>query len=141
MSTFPPQFGPAGGLGGATFRDSLAPGERLAAIQIASGTVIDSIQMIGQKGGSVIAHPRRGGGGGTVHVFPLDVDEFLTEVVIGYASVVNMVQLNTNKKSLWYGSWAGRICFYSLPPGFAVAGLFGFSATYLDALGVIALPP
>lgn len=85
-------------------------------------------------------HPRHGGGGGTMHTYALDVDEFIDEIVIGYDSYVNMLQVNTNKKSLWYGTWSGRICHFSLPAGFAVAGLFGSSGTYLDALGIAALP-
>lgn len=138
------RLGPVGGEGGKPFDGYTIPDDaRLTAIHIYTEWVIDALQFDyawpdREPGG----RPPVGGLGGSHHVFYLDEDEYLTGISGRCGWYIDTIRFHTNKReSPLYGGGGGERDFaLHAPPGYEVAGLFGRSDWYMDALGVTLRP-
>jgi hypothetical protein len=137
--------GPSGGVGGIHFSDAevaggfLSDGRRLVEVRIRSGALINAIQtvyvnVLGQKYES----PWHGGAGGTLSVFTLAPDEYITRVNGKYGAFMDHLEIITNKGHFkGWGGTGGQIGFvYNAPPGSKIHGFFGHSGDLLDSIGV-----
>lgn len=139
MKTF--QSGPSGGHGGKPFIDDNIPqGSRLAEIRIRAGSRLDAIQIVLEaSAGDRFAMPAHGGNGGTLEIFTLDSDEFITGISGRYGSKVDCIRIQTNKQSspTWGGAGGDADFTYLAPSGSAIGGFVGRAGDEIDAIGVL----
>ena len=139
-----PQLGPIGGLGGKPFDGYAIPdGARLTAVHIYADWVIDALQFdYVNSDGATAGRPPVGGLGGTHHVIYLDEDEYLIGISGRCGWYVDSIRFHTNKlvSDLFGGSAGEREYRLMALPGYEVAGLFGRSDWYIDALGLTLRP-
>lgn len=139
-------LGPSGGLGGKYFSGGQAAGRfssddrRLIEVRIRSGAFIDAIQTvyvnaIGQK----IVSPMHGGAGGTLSVFKLGANEYITRISGKYGWYIDSLLIETNKGRAkgWGGTGGSANYTYTAPAGYRIHGFFGRSGKFLDAIGII----
>jgi hypothetical protein len=142
--------GPSGGYGGQYFSDQNVCGQfssdnrRLVEVRIRSGVYIDAIQTVyvniaDQK----FESPLHGGTGGTLSVFKLAPDEYITRISGKYGVFIDSLQIVTNKGNVkgWGGTGGAGNYIYTAPPGSRIHGFFGRSGKFLDAVGVIIKTP
>lgn len=138
--------GPTGGFGGSEF--AMVPvghryEARLSEVRIRSGALIDAILLVYlHKDGHKTTRGWIGGSGGEESYFSLDPDEYIIAVFGTRGDLVNSLQIKTNKKtSDVFGKDDGyRSYSYVAPINTEIAGFFGRSGKYIDALGVYFRP-
>ena len=130
-----------GGSGGNAFSAQDVPsGARIAEIRVFSSDRIDSVQMIYDlPDGTALDGQRYGGSGGRLRVFRLDSDEYITAISGRYGTVIQSLQIQTNKKTspLYGGSGGSRSFQIDVPSGSQAVGFTGRAGQYLDAIGLI----
>ncbi len=133
--------GPSGGFGGQSFY--IWPGSpretmKISEIRICAGALIDSIQVVYKYDNGVeqVEGPF-GGTGGAQYVFRLDDDEYIKTISGRRDNAIHSLNIVTNKKTRTYGGNGGSENFiYSTPDNIEIAGFFGRSGKYINALGV-----
>ena len=129
-----------GGSGGNPFSAQDIPsGARIAEIRISASDRVDSVQMIYDlPDGGIVEGQRYGGSGGRLRVFRLDSDEYITGISGRYSTVIQSLQIQTNKKTspLYGGSGGSRSYQIDVPSGSRAVGFTGRAGQYLDAIGL-----
>ena len=140
----PKHLGPVGGDSGQPFDGYDIPDDaRLTAIHIFAEWVVDALRFdYVHADGATGSRPPVGGLGGQHYVFYLDDDEFLIGLSGRCGWFIDSVRFHTNKRvSDAYGGSGGERDFALMaPPEHEIAGLFGRSDWYMDALGVRVRP-
>jgi len=135
------QLGPSGGRGGGPFSDPWTD-YAISRVVVRHGVLVDSLQIQADP----TALGVHGGNGGRSAVFQLDRDEWLTEVSgvcgphDGDGFYVTAVYFGTSngRYSDAYGRGGGDWGFtYRVPDGYEIAGFWGRSGIWVDALGVM----
>jgi hypothetical protein len=144
----PGMVGPSGGAGGCPRILPIPDNASVTGVQIWSGGWIDKITLFytcpDNTRGSV---PMGGSDGKDRNLFDLQKGETITSLSGTYGRdkrpYVNSLRITTSLNRQ-YGPWGtepGPAEFtYNIPPGTQLAGLFGRSGDYVDALGVILRP-
>lgn len=130
----------AGGAGGLPFRtDPLDDNERIVAVNIWSGNVIDAIQLVASDDNVTRSLEKHGGNGGILETYNLDPDEYITGLVLQTGSVVDSLIIKTNKgESKRFGGNGGPTQIpLSIPEDSEAVGLCGKSGSLVDALGIV----
>ena len=129
-----------GGSGGGSFSDAQPPsGARVSAVRIRLGDRLDSVQMVYVLAdGSTSEGARHGGSGGTLGVFTLDSDEYITGITGRYGETIDSIQVITNKRSssLYGGGGGDRGYRIDVPGGNQAVGFTGRAGDLLDAIGL-----
>lgn len=134
--------GYSGGCGGREFQDTIPANAREAVgVIVRHGAYIDSLQMgIEKTDGTIVLLPQHGGNGGRQDIFFLATGEYITEIWGKYGSFVDSIQFRTStgRTSPRYGGTGGCANYrYNAPPGYEIAGFYGRSGAYIDAIGVV----
>lgn len=140
------KIGPWGGNGGSP-QDITEPPKRLESITISGGEVVDSIAFsyVDQAGRKHTAGPW-GGSGGNPYTIQLSASEFVKEVsgtfaVYAGVNVIHSIKLVTNVKTYGpIGREKGTPFSVPVQGNNGVAGFFGRSGKFLDAIGVYVHP-
>lgn len=135
-----------GGKGGATFTDLLAAKQQLTAINLRSGSWIDSIQGITNTGNL----PAHGGTGGTLKNITWPANEYLVRAYGRYGFInpyIGQITFVTNTGRVLGPYGAPNNFFTSImlpmqfdftaPTGNVIAGFTGRSGQFLDAVGFV----
>lgn len=134
------RFGPSGGGGGREFVDDAIPqNSKVVEVQVHAGSRVDGVQIIHEtREGVRQPLPQHGGNGGSLNVFTLDADEFITGISGRFGSRVDSLQIQTNKQSsIQFGGGGGSIDYhYEAPEGTEIVGFSGRSGSEIDAIGV-----
>jgi hypothetical protein len=136
--------GPSGGKGGAVFDEPAGFAEaqvnNIAELRVRSGAYIDSIQVVYITPRQSVQH---GGNGGTLSVFRLEPDEYITVLGGKYGDYVDSLYIQTSKgrNQRWGGSGGNAQFIYRAPKGSWIGGFLGRSGNYLDAIGVYFVTP
>lgn len=142
--------GPSGGVGGVQFSDLQISGgyssdnRRLTEIRIRSGAFVDGIQTVYEnQTGQKFESPWHGGSGGTLSVFKLEPDEFVTRISGKYGWYVDRIEIVTNKgrNKGWGGTGGAKHFIYNAPPASYIHGFGGSSGRFVDSIGVIFKTP
>jgi hypothetical protein len=130
----------AGGNGGSAFSDRNIPaGAILSEIRVRTGQRIDGIQAVYVlKDGRKLEGPMHGGNGGSLNVFRLNPDEYITGLTGRYGETVDSLTIQTNQRSsqVFGGSGGGRNFKISIPRDNMAVSLAGRSGEYLDAISL-----
>jgi len=142
--------GPTGGGDGTPFDTLEGRGAtaRPVRIRIRADRFLDAIQVDYREGGRTSTGERHGGGGGNPAELRLGRNEYVTSVSGRRGSLVDYIVIDTNqrKRALSAGYrlryFEPRSPFnaeyrFDAPEGCEIAGFFGRSGSYVDALGVI----
>ena len=134
--------GYSGGCGGAEFLDSIPAGtNEVIGVIVRSGSYVDSLQMaVRLTNGNVKLLNKHGGNGGAQSIFFLNSGEYITSMWGRYGSYVDSIQFGTSagRSSPKYGGNGGCANFYyRAPAGYEIAGFYGRSGAYIDAIGVV----
>ena len=130
--------GPSGGTGGGNFFDP-EDNQRLARVTIASGDVIDAIQVSREaKDGALVDLDPHGGSGGVGQVLNLADREHITRIDGRFGQFVNSMTITTNLgQKLTFGGAGGDADYtYQAPDGFEISGFAGRAGAFIDAIGV-----
>jgi len=134
METF--LCGPSGGTGGNRFLDDISVDLFIIAIQVWSGSYIDAIQLTFDDNSTTEKH---GGSGGSPWVTPAFLPgERVIELSGSYGDYIDSLTIRTTLQTFpaLGGGGGGKEFRYHIPDNMHIAGLFGASGSYLDALGV-----
>ena len=130
--------GPSGGTGGGNFFDP-EDNQRLARVSIASGDVIDAIQVTREASdGTLVNFDVHGGSGGTVQEVNLADREHIIRIDGRYGSFVNSMTITTDLgQQLTFGGTGGSADYtYQAPDGFEISGFAGRAGAFIDAIGI-----
>jgi hypothetical protein len=123
-----------GGSGGNAFSDDLTQSCRVGAVNIRSGSLVDSIEFIYIKpGGGTYSGGQHGGSGGTGASFKLANGESIVRVDVRSGSKVDQLKFTTNLGNV-YGPYGGNGGTPSAITG-QIGGIFGRSGSLLDNIG------
>jgi len=128
-----------GGGGGNPFDDPLGDTVRIAGLNVGSGQVVDSIQMVVKVGVETLTLQKRGGGGGTVRALDLLPGEFITKVEVNYGEVIDKVTFHIFGRAVpvSFGGRGGKFTFtLAGPDGTEVCGFHGRAGESIDCLGI-----
>jgi hypothetical protein len=131
-------LGPSGGTGGGNFFDP-EDNQRLARVTIASGDVIDAIQVTREaSNGTLVDFDPHGGSGGAAQAFNLADREHIIRIDGRYGSFVNSITISTDFGQMQtFGGTGGSADFtYQAPEGFEISGFAGRAGAFIDAIGV-----
>jgi hypothetical protein len=134
------KVGMAGGGGGQEFVDDALPNyARVLAVYVASGNVVDSVQIVVEDDRGIRhEYPMHGGDGGRLHEFTLDADEYIIGLSGRSGAWVDQLQIFTNKQSSpVYGCPGGDPFEYSLGADEEMTGFWGRAGNFVDAIGMI----
>jgi hypothetical protein len=129
-----------GGKGGSAFSDENVPrGARISEVRIRSGDMVNSIQAIYTLlDDSLMEGPVHGGDDGSLGVFSLASDEYLTGLFGQSGPSINSISIRTNKRtSQVFGGIGGNAIFdVNVPVGKETIGFEGRASNVLDAIGL-----
>ena len=133
---------PIGGGGGNLRKDPVSGSQKIIAVLISAGILIDFIQLMVYQNNSPQVLAPHGGDGGHFTVFVLANDEYLTGITGWYGSYIDSITLHTNKRtSQRFGGHGGeREYAIQANPGEQVIGLLCRSETFIHAIGAIIMP-
>jgi hypothetical protein len=133
---------PVGGSGGMLRKDPVAGVQKIIAVLVSAGILIDMLQLIVSKNGNPQALVQHGGDGGHLTPFVLDNNEYLTGITGRYSLYVNSITLHTNMRaSQRFGGDAGEREFtIKASTNEQIVGLWCRSDIYIDAIGVTTAP-
>lgn len=128
-----------GGTGGVRFDDAIAGGDAVAALWMASGRLVDSLQLRYRNGRRTARHGGTGGVGGWIDFAP---GERIVSVSGQHLRYVHHLVIGTNLRDLRSGTPAADAASFRFeaPKGMQVIGFRGRCRTYVDALGVCVAP-
>ncbi|MFH1647014.1 MAG: jacalin-like lectin [Chloroflexota bacterium] len=133
---------PVGGSSGMSRKDPAAGVQKVIAVLIGAGMLVDYIQMLVYQNGSPRALARHGGDGGHMTLFVLANDEYLTGITGRHGEYIDSLTLHTNKRtSPRFGGHGGER-EYSIfaAEGDQIVGLWSRSDTFVNAIGVVTAP-
>jgi hypothetical protein len=124
-----------GGSGGFRFDDALLDADRVRSLWLASGSLIDSIQIIYRNGARTSRHGGLGGAGGWTAFEP---DELILSVSGRVQNYLEQLVLRTTHRTISAGGRdsAGEPFTFSAPEGHHIIGFHGRCGRFVDAIGV-----
>jgi len=128
-----------GGVGGASFVNRLSETTTpVKKIEIRHGQYINGIRIMGENGDQSDWH---GWESDTLSTFVLSSGEFITSLKITAGKYINSLQIFTNcGKTVVFGHESGADFIIGLNPEIErLAGFYGRSGKYIDAIGVITI--
>jgi hypothetical protein len=136
------EISPIGSSGGILHRDPAAGVDKVIAVLISAGYLIDFIQLLVRQNGAPQVLVKHGGDGGHFTPFVLADDEYLTGITGRYGMYIDSIVLHTNKRvSQRFGGRGGeREYSIQANAGEQIAGLQCRSDTYVDAIGAFTAP-
>ena len=136
------EINPQGGRGGTLRKDPTAGVQKVIAVLISSGILIDFLQLIVRQNGTNRALAQHGGDGGHLTPFVLNDDEYLTGISGRHELYIDSITLHTNiRTSQRFGGHGGEREFsINANNGEQIVGLWCRSDIYIDALGAITAP-
>lgn len=128
-----------GGPGGSRFDDRIVGGDRVRALWLAAGRLVDSIQVAYRDGHRTSRH---GGTGGAGHWTAFEPDELILGIGGRYGELVERLVIRTTHRTLSGGGQAGPGKPFTLlaPDGYHIIGFHGGSGVYLDRIGACFAP-
>jgi hypothetical protein len=136
------EISPIGGNGGLARKDQVAGVQKVIAVLISAGILIDMMQLIVRRNGDPQAMVQHGGDGGHFTPFVLADNEYLIGITGRYSLYVSSITLHTNiRTSQRFGGNTGEKDFnISANSGEQIVGLWCRSEQYIDAIGAITAP-
>ena len=136
------EINPIGGSGGMLRKDPVAGVQKVIAVLVNSGMMVDLLQFIVRQNGTNQALVQHGGDGGHLTPFVLADDEYLTGISGRYTMYIESITLHTNMRdSQRLGGRGGeRELEINADTGNQIVGLWCRSDVYIDALGAITAP-
>lgn len=144
--------GPTGGVGGRTFNDATLfrkrPDLKVARVVVHADRFVDSISVdYLASDGQLISGPQHGGDGGVEQELTLHPREYITAVSGLYGTLVDRIEISTNRRKRALAAGAnfrpfeprspfGGFYRYEAPEGTEIVGFFGNSGTFVDTIGV-----
>jgi len=136
------EINPIGGSGGTFRKDPVAGVEKVIAVLISTGLLVDFVQLMVCQNGAPQVLAQHGGDGGHLTPFVLADDEYLTGITGRYGLYIDSITLHTNKRtSQRFGGRGGeREYTIHAQAGEQIVGLCCRSDTSVDAIGAITAP-
>ena len=136
------EINPTGGSGGILRKDPAEGVQKVIAVLVSAGVLIDMLQLIVRQKDAPAALVQHGGDGGHMTTFVLADNEYLTGVSGKSSLYVNSITLHTNiRESKRFGGGTGEREFsINANANEQIVGLWCRSDTYIDAIGVITAP-
>ena len=133
------EINPIGGSGGTLRKDPVDGVEKVIAVLISAGFLIDFLQFIVRQNGIPQALVQHGGDSGHFTPFVLADDEYLTGITGRYGLYIDSITLYTNRRiSPRFGGRGGeREYAIHANAGEQIVGLWCRSDSYIDAIGAI----
>ena len=133
---------PVGGSGGRFRIDAAAGAQKVIAVLISAGVLIDFIQLMVYQNNSPQVLAPHGGDGGHFTAFVLANDEYLTGFTGWYGLYLDSITLHTNKRtSQRFGGHGGeREYAIHANSGEQIVGLLSHSENFVHAIGAIIIP-
>ena len=133
------ELSPVGGSGGILRKDPIDGVEKVIAVLISAGLLVDFLQLMVRQYGAPHALVQHGGDGGHFTPFVLADDEYLTGISGRYGLYIDSITFHTNNRtSPRFGGHGGeREYSIHANPGEQIVGLWCRSDTYIDAIGAI----
>lgn len=130
-------------VGGVRFEDSAHVGDRLAAVQVRSGTSVDMIEFVYDQGSS-----KHGGGGGEFHGESIAENEYIGQVIVTSDNMVDSVTFviydrKTQAPKRWterFGNDSTNKTTITAPEGMEIYGAHGQAGWKIDRLGFLYRP-
>lgn len=136
------EISPIGGSGGILRKDPVDGVQKVIAVLINSGLMVDLLQLIVRRNGTNQALVQHGGDGGHLTPFVLADDEYLTGITGRYGMYVESITLHTNiRDSQRFGGRGGeRELEIIADTSNQIVGLWCRSDVYIEALGAVTAP-
>ena len=133
------EISPVGGSGGRLLKDPVDGVEKVIAVLISSGILVDFLQLMVYQNGTPQVLVNHGGDGGHFTPFILANDEYLTGITGRYGMYINSITLHTNARTSRRFGGNGGEREYSIHAnaGEQIVGLWCRADTYVDAIGAI----
>ena len=136
------EINPIGGSGGTLRKDPVIGVQKVIAVLISTGILVDFLQLIVRQNGTIQTLAQHGGDGGHLTPFVLNDDEYLTGISGRHELYIDSITLHTNMRtSQRFGGHGGeREFIINANNGEQIVGLWCRSDTYIHALGAITAP-
>jgi len=136
------EINPIGSSGGMLRKDPAAGVQRVIAVLVSAGVLIDMLQLIVRQKGCPVALVQHGGDGGHMTPFVLADNEYLTGISGKHSLYISSITLHTNmRESQRFGGGTGERDFsINANAHEQIVGLWCRSDTYIDAIGAITAP-
>ena len=136
------EISPTGGSSGIIRKDPTAGVEKVIAVLVSTGMMVDFLQLIVSQNGEPQLLVQHGGDGGHLTPFVLANDEYLTGLTGRYELYIYSIVLHTNKRSSQRFGGSGGDREYSIQAGAGqqIVGLWCRSGQFVDAIGAITAP-
>ena len=136
------EINPTGGSGGILRKDPATGVQKVIAVLVSAGVLVDMLQLIVRQKGCPTALVQHGGDGGHMIPFVLADDEYLTGISGKSSLYINSITLHTNKReSQRFGGSAGEREFsINANTSEQIVGLWCRADIYIDAIGAITAP-
>lgn len=136
------EINPTGGSGGLLRKDPAAGVQKVIAVLVSAGVLIDMLQLIVRQKGCPVALVHHGGDGGHMTPFVLADNEYLTGISGKSSLYINSITLHTNiRESQRFGGGTGEREFsIKANANEQIVGLWCRSDIYIDAIGAITAP-
>ena len=136
------EINPIGSSGGIPRKDPAVGVQKVIAVLVSAGILVDMLQLIVRQNGTPQAMVQHGGDGGHLTPFVLEDNEFLTGLTGRYSLYITSMTLHTNMRtSHRFGGNTGEREFSIMANASEqIVGLWCRSDTYIDAVGAITAP-
>ena len=136
------EISPIGGCRGRLLKDPVADVEKVIAVLISAGLLVDFLQLMVRQNGNPQVLVQHGGDGGHLTPFVLADDEYLTGITGRYGLSIHSITLYTNNRvSQRFGGHGGdREYSIHANAGEQIVGLWCHSDTFVDSIGAITAP-
>jgi hypothetical protein len=136
------EINPTGGSGGILRKDPAEGVQKVIAVLVSAGVLIDMLQLIGRQKGGPVALVQHGGDGGHMTPFVLADNEYLTGISGKSSMYINSITFHTNmRESKRFGGGSGEREFsINANANEQIVGLWCRSDRYIDAIGAITAP-
>ena len=133
---------PIGDSGGKFRKDPVIGSQKIIAVLISAGMLVDFIQLMVYQNNSPQVLAAHGGDGGHFTAFVLANDEYLTGFTGWYGSYIDSITLHTNKRtSQRFGGHGGeREYEIRANSGEQIIGLLSRSERFIHAIGAVMVP-
>ena len=136
------EINPTGGSGGILRKDPATDVQKVIAVLISAGVLVDMLQLIVQRKDCPLALVQHGGDGGHLTPFVLAENEYLTGISGKSSLYISSIMFHTNiRESQRFGGSTGEKEFFiRANAGEQIVGLWCRSDIYIDAIGAITAP-
>lgn len=136
------EISPIGGSGGRLLKDPADGVEKVIAVLVSAGVLVDFLQLMVRQNGTPQVLVQHGGDGGHLTPFVLADDEYLTGITGRYGWNIDSITLHTNVRTSQRFGGRGGDREYSIfaSAGCHIVGLWCRSDTFIDAIGAITAP-